>query len=447
MSRIVLAPTLAGLCLIATGCATVDPQPSVDAVRELAATRVRADVEWPHTDEERAATRRRVDTLLADGLSRENAVRVAILNSPVVRMALTDLGIATANEVEAGLPANPTLDVFLAFPLNAADSTIGLSGYISDLWMLPKRVRLAEMARRQAELKVAIQLMTVAAEAEAAWDELVVARQTVDHARRIVDVRRELAREVDAGAAHDPSRAGTGQRSVLDDAQQVIALLAAEQRLTEAETDLALALGVIDAAKHVPASATLPEAPPDLPSKEEAFAFAMGHRLDVALAEAEIERRAELLGLQDALVWSSVAVGVAYNGDFNNIFKTSGALGPSLAIDIPVFNQNQAGKATARYELERAMEALRFVQLTAAKQVADRYAGLERARAVVEVLEQTALSLSRKRAEVMRTERTPLEALDAEADLLLAEGTVLAARHRVQHVARSLHMALYGGPG
>ena len=93
------------------------------------------------------------------------------------------------------------------------------------------------------------------------------------------------------------------------------------------------------------------------------------------------------------------------------------------------------------------MEALRFVQLTAAKQVADRYAGLERARAVVEVLEQTALSLSRKRAEVMRTERTPLEALDAEADLLLAEGTVLAARHRVQHVARSLHMALYGGPG
>src|SRR5689334_14168492 len=55
------------------------------------------------------------DVNLTDGITQEEAVAVALWNSPSFQATLTDLGIARADLAEAGLLRNPILS--LLFPV------------------------------------------------------------------------------------------------------------------------------------------------------------------------------------------------------------------------------------------------------------------------------------------------------------------------------------------
>jgi cobalt-zinc-cadmium efflux system outer membrane protein len=90
---------------VCVSCATTGQAPdrsTVDvAIRARTATGIRVD----------GAAQLPPDASIEDGLAPQEAVSIALWNSPSFQAALTDLGIARANLVEAGLLRNPVFSL------------------------------------------------------------------------------------------------------------------------------------------------------------------------------------------------------------------------------------------------------------------------------------------------------------------------------------------------
>ncbi len=431
-------------------CATVDPAPGLEHVRSLSATRTEADVVWVRNEAEAAQIRELVEALLADGLSRDEAVRIAVLNNPALQARLADIGIAAADVVEASLPTNPVLDIYWASPRRTGDSSIGLVGWLSDLWTLPRRKEVAALDARLTEYGVALDVMMAAIDAAHAWDRVVQSREELSLARELVDVRRKEDRRREIRFDHGLDDARLVDEAELRLAETEVGVHEFEQVVTEAETDFDRVLGLRSAAEHVGADASLAEYPPLDLTEAEALATGLTERLDLAMAEAEVERLSRNLGLQESLVWNQVALGVGRDGVFKETRGDEDSIGPVVSVDLPIFDRNQAGIARAEFEIEQAVQQLTARRQIAVKELLDRFRGYDRARQSLGTLTESGLPSAHRALAYMRDRNqamqvAPIDMFESEALLLETRMAVVRARGGVNAARRGLELALRGG--
>jgi cobalt-zinc-cadmium efflux system outer membrane protein len=433
-----------------TACATVDPEPSLQTVRELGVERFDADVEWPRTEEQHEQVRDQIERLLNGGMTRPNAVRIAVINNAAVQVDLRELGIATAMIVQAGMLTNPTFDMFLGFPLKADDSGVAISGWLSDLWMIPRRKKVAQTAARKTEFEVALQILMIAQNAARAWDGVVLARHDLACANRVLKIKRQMVSRHVIRFTHGIDDQMDIVKARIDLSDQKALVNDAAQSLTVAETALAHILGVPDASTYIPSDALLPPIKDQQLTLPDALSMGMTRRLDLASARAEVEWRSALLGIQDLLIWSAVSIGVSYQGNFQQFYGENGAFGPMIALEIPIFDQNQAGIAMADYRLQQAILALKDAQLAAVRQITDTHQQLARDRETLLTLEHNELTAARIGYEYARRwyERQQVSAISllmAEQQLRDAECEFIHSVEQVHESVRQLHMAIHGG--
>jgi len=90
------------LPLMAAGCKT-DPTMGFKDVQETVARRTGQKVEWPRTSAESEKAEAAVGQLLADELTADSAVQIALLNNRALRATLEEIGMrAHESFVEAG---------------------------------------------------------------------------------------------------------------------------------------------------------------------------------------------------------------------------------------------------------------------------------------------------------------------------------------------------------
>ena len=101
--------------LAIVGCAGVDPQPDYErAARYVAEVTGEEHVYLPGGDDE--IVTRKVEALLSDGLTADEAVQVALLNNPSLQAAFLSIGLARADVVQSSLLSNPSLTGLIRFP-------------------------------------------------------------------------------------------------------------------------------------------------------------------------------------------------------------------------------------------------------------------------------------------------------------------------------------------
>ena len=138
------------------------------------------------------------DASIDDGLTSQEAVAIALWNSPSFQATLADLGIARADLVEAGLLRNPVFS--LLFPVGPKQLEWTLQFPIDALWQRPRRV-------------AAAQLNAQAVGERLVWDALSLVAQTrTAHADAVIADRRlqltiEIARPGPAADRPSPRRA------------------------------------------------------------------------------------------------------------------------------------------------------------------------------------------------------------------------------------------------
>lgn len=456
-----IATTL--LTLVLSGCAIVDPSSDYKRVQDLLSESAgRREVYRPDDDE---SVEQRVAELLDGGVTTDDAVQVCLLNNPNLQAAFFEIGMARADVVQSGLLSNPTIGLSLRLPSGGGLANIdaGLTQNIAELWQIPARKREAGRKLDAKILEVARLLGTAAVDARATYFRALAADRLESIAGENLKIAEQLAdmtstrRRVGAGSEIEVN---LSRAEVLE---ARLELRAAETKAFEARRDLAVLMGLATPFAALEMVDDLPDAETWAVDRNRLMALAMDHRLDIRAAQSVVYAARAKHRVELSRVFPSVQVGVALERAersrskgrdipseiVHNSLQSGGLarpnavpdrdkntdliVGPSLSLELPIFDQNRAQIAKAEYAHRRAIKQYDGLVRTVFQ---DAYLAYEKARIAAQVarffqdellpLRQSNLDLVR---EAFRAGRANLVlVLDAQRSLIDARGRYVEAR-------------------
>jgi outer membrane protein, heavy metal efflux system len=350
--------SVACLALVALGgCAvvSVDPRaPREDVVRTVS-DRTGHDVRASILEADDRADER-VRDWLADGLTADRAVEIALVRNRDLRALYTELDVAQSDVVQASLLHNPVGDAVAAFPVagGAVDVSFGVAVDVIDLLYVPLRKRIATARLDEAKLRVAGSVLDLAWRTEVAYFQHQADRQRLDLRRQIADSAAasfELARRM-REAGNTTELVVASERAFAESAR--LDVRSAELAAQESFERLNVSMGLwgADAGGWKLSADRLPDPADEDLDVERVESRAVERSLDLGAAERLVVAAGDALGLDRAaaLFPELVAGGRGERRD------ARWEAGPTVTLPIPFFDYGQARAARARAELERARD-------------------------------------------------------------------------------------------
>ncbi|MBC8108601.1 MAG: TolC family protein [Anaerolineae bacterium] len=407
---------LAAAIALIGGCAAMPKDSGFHDVRSAVEQRSGQRVQWNRFSADDHDLDAAVRDLIAQPLTADRAVQIALINNRSLQSTYEELGVAQAELVQAGLLKNPVFDADAKFLEGGGGTIVELSVMQSflDIFFIPLRKRIASGAFEVAKLRVAGAAVDLVAEVREAYYAHVAAEQ-------VLELRRTVVSATDAAY-------GLSRR--IHDAGNNTALDVAQERALYEQSKLELAHGestVLDTRERLNAllglwgtntTWTINERLGDPPAEESPAAEierrAVESNLLLAAMKHQLDGAAITLGLRRSTAWLSEAeVGVAAEREPEGTW----AFGPAISAPIPLFDQGQASTAIARSEFERIRQhyfATAIEVRSAARSARNR---LMAARARAEYLRQVILPL---RQEITHETQLQYNAMQVGAFQLLA---------------------------
>lgn len=394
------------LALASGGCATVDPSSDYDRARTLAHQSGAAQPGWAENPQETQTVVTQIQSRLQGGLSSEDAVEIALLNNKALAAAFKEIGVSRADLVQSGLLANPSLGAAVKFPNDGGDPTVEarLALNLMDIWHRPARKRAQELRLERTILQVAHDAAKVTTDTKSAYIAALAAEKSREIEQTNLATTEELLNITVASQS-----AGAGTEAATNTAQaeyleQKTVLRGAELKEIETKVRLAGYLGLELDPEALALTGVL--TPPSNLHLDlvELKTIAESKRLDLWAARENVKAYEAAVSLQRRLVFPTVEAGVEIEaqGDGHEI-------GPSLDLELPLFDQNRARISKAELRHQQAVSSLAALQLSARQEVRMAY---ER------------LVTTMETEQVYRTEIVPLR----ESSLELAQAAFKAGK-------------------
>jgi outer membrane protein TolC len=380
-----------GLLLIVGACSVPTQRESLDATARLVAGQVAAPLEWRLDPKADAEALQRAEALLIDGLTLEEAIRVAFLASPDLQLALEEVEISRADFVAATTASNPVLVLGSREPSGALASfypertiTLGVLQSVIDLLRIPGRRDAARHDVERARHEAAYGAIRLAAQVAQAWIDYSAALQVLDLRQRalaIVQLNYDNLLAAPAGDADHVETLEVERGNLLDRKGQVI-----RAKLEVARTRAALGerLGIAgwrDDWDVQPSLQSLPDLDPNPVTEERA---AMERRLDLLAGNQAFEARLRVLANHRRFRWlNQLDLGLFRDQ------ATGGTefIGPNVAIELPLFDQRLATLLNADSQLRSALRSLYAARLAARSEIRTHAAEMTTARLLLEQIE------------------------------------------------------------
>lgn len=345
-------PVIALAAVIAGGCATIQPQPGFDSVQDSVSERIGQRIYWKTGSEEDEAVASSVRELLRGELTADDAVQIALLTNPRLQATYEELGIAQASLVQAGLLHNPVFGASVRYPRSGGgspDIDLDIAQDFLDVLTLPMRKAIAEAEYDAARLRVTAAVLDLAAGVRAVFYQAQADAQAIDMMQQVV-----IATDASLDAARSLHAAGNitaleldRQRAIHEESRLLLAdaetaLLADRERLNSL-------MGLWGTATRWRLQQRLPEVPDELLDIANVERRAIEHSLDLAITRYRIKGIAQLLGLTEATsLIPELELGLSSERDGGDW-----STGPSIGLQIPIFDTGQARRAGLRAELHQ----------------------------------------------------------------------------------------------
>jgi outer membrane protein TolC len=375
MNRYLRLPAAAAAALFLAGCATVNIDDTVSEANQALPGFTQGKLELSRGDAQRDKRTRLADELLAKPLSRDDAVQLALANSPSLQALLAQGWAEMAAANQAGRIANP---VFTFERIRAGDELeLGrlLSIGLLDLLTLPRRQAISRNQVAQAKTQLSATVVDQVSQVRQAWVRAVASRQVLQYAEQVnqsAQASAELAKRMQQVGNFTRLQRARQHAFYADATAQLASARHAE---TAAREELVRLLGLTDAQAS---QMKLPERLPDLPKEPQAAvnvtATALQQRLDVQLARLQLEGagKSQGLALLNSLV--DVEVGGRYDTIFDNDTGTkSHARGFELEIRLPIFDWGTAQRANMDAQSLAAANRYEAVARSASSQLRESY--------------------------------------------------------------------------
>lgn len=376
----------AGLVLmpvLLAGCVSLPQDRGAQAVRELAEARAPGSgLRFTSASEQEIAAR--VDGLLAQEIDAQSAVRLALLDSPRLRMLYAELGLSFADVYDATRLANPRLG-FLALASDAAAGgtqvTWSLAQNFMELLFQSYRARLGRAAQVEGEQRIAQAVLDLETEVREAYYRHAAARLALQ-------MRRTVAQAVDLSTRLATRFHEAGNISVLQlGREQAAASDAAIGELRAAASEAAargqlltlLGLETDDPRPRFADDLRVP-ALVDLDTAA-AIAMARANRLDLAALQTRAWSREEQL--RHARRWRWLG-GLTALGERERELDGEVLKGGGASVDLPLFNPGTGVLQRAQSRAELANAQVEAAGIALGNEIAAQLAALEAAHAVAE---------------------------------------------------------------
>jgi outer membrane protein TolC len=361
------APALA---LALSGCATFSPDGGMDAVDRSVQARTGAPARLLRDDAGRGALAAQLQPMLAQPLSADDAVRIALLNNRGLQATYWELGIAEADLVQAGRLQNPAFGYQHKQGGGTTSIERSLTFNLVGLITAPLATRIEGRLFEAAKLRVAGQAWKVALDTRRAYYDAVAGAQAVEYATQVAgaaDASAELAgrmRKAGNWSAFDQAREQAFHaEAVADVARASRDAGAARERLTRL-----LGLWGADARYRLPGRLPdLPAAPRELADVEET---ALRERLDVQAATQDSAHTAASLGLTRATRFINVLeLGAVREHDGGEPVRR----GYELTLEIPLFDWGTARTRRAEAVYMQSVNRLAETAVNARSEAREAY--------------------------------------------------------------------------
>lgn len=347
-------PLLAALPVAFVGCTSTNPKAALDDVGRHVASRTGHEVRWMLDDAMRDEIERAVETLLQTNLNAQTAVSIALLNNRTLQAQFESIGISQAELAQASRLKNPEFSGSWRLPTHAPtvlNAEYALAQDFLDLLMLPTRKKIAARNLEGTKLRVAHEVLRLSGEVQAGFYTMQAHQQFAQRLAIITEVNEAAAdiakRQHDAGNINDLEL--HNQQAAY--AQTRLDLAKAEAQTRSDRERLNRLLGLWGKQTAWQIAAELPRLPDKEPPLENLEAIAVTRRLDLAAARGEVLAVASALKLKKNFRYlPGATVGV----DAEHELDHSWVIGPTLSVEVPLFDQGQGPVAKLAAEYRRA---------------------------------------------------------------------------------------------
>ena len=382
---------LPAVALILGGCATVSQDAGFAEVSQDVNERLDKQVTWYRGTEADQKTRQKLQDLLDDEVTAPEAVQIALLNNRDLQATYSELGIAQADLVEAGLLSNPIFTGIAQWPDGGGKPkwTFEISQSFLEIFYMPLRKRVAKAEFEAAKRRVTGEVLDLAGRTREAFYRYQANKQMQQMFETVVKA---------TGTSLEASEAlrDAGNVPKLDvDRQQALhqrarlQLREAELATQETRQRLNTLMGVWGKQTQWQVADRLPSLPDEPVSVENLARRAIENSLNLAAAKQQIIAAGEQLNVSEttALV-PELELGVESEGE-----SSSWETGPTLSAPLPIFDQGQARVGRAEAQLRQARQRY--------------YALAVRIRSAVRTVRQRLLA-ARDRADYYQQKQLPL---------------------------------------
>ena len=359
------------LALTLGGCATLQPDAGLSGVQRETDARLTVGEQQNLPKQGQSVAEAVAELLSKQPLSADNAVRLALLNNPELRMYLSDLGIADAERVQAGRLRNPGF----SYSRSEQGSEIEIERRfvlgIFDLLTMPARMEIAEDEMEVVRLRTSRRVMNLALEARMAWLDAVAAEESLRYWQKVNEAAKasaELAQRMSA-TGNWGVREQAREQAFYADATARLAL--AMQKSVETRERLIRKLGLWGAQTAFILPERLPELPAQVRTQSDVEQQALRERLDVQQARQQAVVLSKTLDLSAATRLGNVLDVTAHNTNYNEGVPVK--RGYEIEIVLPIFDLGEARMARHEAVYMQAVENLRATAITARSEAREAY--------------------------------------------------------------------------
>jgi outer membrane protein, heavy metal efflux system len=369
---------LAASLLLLSGCASVALNAGFDEVRATVEERSKLKLFWNNGTDLDKEVAEQMGSLLKGNLTADEAVQIALLNNRDLQALYSELGVAQADLVQAGLFRNPIFGAAILFPVsNGGKPKLELSAVMDflDIFYVPLRKRVAAARFEEAKSQITGAVLDFSARVRTAFflhqanEQMLELRQTIVQA---LNASLELARRLhEAGNITDLDFAR--ERALLETGK--VALRSAEVAVRQGREELNILMGLWGNQTEWQTDGRLPDIPQQPMQTENIERIALGRSVDLLNARQRLVFAGEQLGFNR---WTALLpemhVGTGSEREEDGSWK----VGPVLEFAIPLFDQGQARIGRSAGELRRAQQeyyALAVRIRSTARAVRDRMEG------------------------------------------------------------------------
>lgn len=485
LRRAISISVTAAAASLLLGCETTRPTAEFRQAADIVSERTGVtEIYDPEVEREIAG---RVAGLLSNSVTIDQAVQIALLNNRQLHAAFLNIGVSKADLVQSGLLTNPNLSLAFRFPEGGGvtNITVNIAQQIVDLWQIPIRHQIADARLADSILSAADQAVRLAAAVRKQCHALLAAEQ-------IVELTQQNRAAIERSMQVVEARYKAGEvgefdlnltRNNLIDVE--LSLMQSRGAAVLARSELAHTLGLSRWDTPWELRDQLPIGDTAGYRLDELIPFAMVERLDAQAAARRADAAAGELLRAHAGVFPNIALGFELErlerrtlpgrkllADTARSSIAAGTLsapsidsrgqrrieksqiidailGPAVDLTLPIFDQNQAQVARARYELLTTRNDFEALLDTVAREVQDALDRARRARQMADYYAATAMPAAEQNVAFTRRAyeagEVPVLALaDAQEELLTRLQGQTAARRELAMALADLELAVGG---